>query len=364
MKKAVIQEKLNFKKMGGLLPIIIQDYYNNEVLMLGFMNEDAWKLTLKTKKVHYWSRKKKRLWMKGEESGHIQIVKEIYLDNDNDTLLIKVQQIGGAVEDGYRSCFFKMRQRGGFRIVGQKIFDPQKVYENYSERITFVLPAGSLYATTIMLFNLAGYQMELRGNRSFKPEMRHEENIKLVVARSQEIPGFIESGRVDMGITGIDLIEEYGVSITNLGDLGYNENGLGKIHWVLAVPKEHRLNYKTLKDFSKKKISTEIPHITKQYFTERGIYPTIQSSVGTTESKAPFFSDAIVDICETGTSLKQNGLIPLYILKSSTAHVFANNNSLGYGWKRRKIEEIAERLKKASKKLPKNQKLFVKLPSN
>ena len=93
--------------MGGLLPAIIQDNQNGEVLMVGFMNEEAWKKTKKTGKVHYYSRKKKRIWIKGEESGHFQHVREVYLDNDNDTLLIKVKQIGGACEDGYRSCFDK-----------------------------------------------------------------------------------------------------------------------------------------------------------------------------------------------------------------------------------------------------------------
>lgn len=87
--------KLNFEKMNGLLPVVIQDYENGEVLMVGFMNPEAWELTLKTGKVHYWSRKKQRIWMKGEQSGHFQHVKQVFADNDQDTLLIKVNQLGG-----------------------------------------------------------------------------------------------------------------------------------------------------------------------------------------------------------------------------------------------------------------------------
>jgi ATP phosphoribosyltransferase len=357
------KEKLNFAKLGGLIPAVIQDYQNNEVLMIGFMNEDAWKLTNKTGKVHYWSRKKKRLWMKGEESGHFQFVKEIYLDNDNDSLLIKVDQIGGAVEDGYRSCFYKMKRGNRFVTIGHKIFDPKKVYKNYSDTIIFAIPSGSLYSTTIMLFGLAGYQLELRGERSFKPSIRGRKDVKLVVARAEEIPHLIESEEVDIGLTGTDLVEETGVSVTDLADLQYNEHGRGPVNWVLAVPKEKVRNFRGLHDFSGKKISTELVNTTKQYFLKHNISVSIESSVGTTEAKAPFFADAIVDLCETGESLRDNGLVPLYNIRASTVHLFANNHSMGYGWKRRKIEEITEKMKAGIKKLPRNPKHFIKLPN-
>src|SRR5574340_326780 len=151
-----MNNQLNFAKMGGLIPVVIQDYQNNEVLMVGFMDKKAWELTNKTGKVHYWSRKKKRIWLKGEESGHYQYIKEIYLDNDDDSLLIKVKQLGGAGEDGYRSCFYKMKHGNRFVTIGHKVFDPKKVYKNYCDTIVFVIPSGSLYSTTIMLLGLAG----------------------------------------------------------------------------------------------------------------------------------------------------------------------------------------------------------------
>jgi len=113
----------------GLIPAIIQDYRNGQVLMKGYMNEEALRRTLREGKVCFWSRSRRCLWLKGETSGNFQIVKEIYFDCDGDALLIKVDQKGGACHLGYRSCFFrKITEDGGFRIVGEKVFDPDKVY--------------------------------------------------------------------------------------------------------------------------------------------------------------------------------------------------------------------------------------------
>jgi len=113
----------------GLIPAIIQDYRNGQVLMLGYMNEEALRRTLREGKVCFWSRSRRCLWLKGETSGNFQIVKEIYFDCDGDALLIKVDQKGGACHLGYRSCFFRrITEDGGFRIVGEKVFDPDKVY--------------------------------------------------------------------------------------------------------------------------------------------------------------------------------------------------------------------------------------------
>ncbi len=122
--------EIDFKKGKGLVPVIIQDATTNEVLMLGYMNQEAWKETLKRKKVTFWSRSRKALWMKGETSGHFQKVKEIYLDCDGDALLIKVNQIGeAACHTGYRSCFHHRYKNGGWKISGKKIFDPKEVYK-------------------------------------------------------------------------------------------------------------------------------------------------------------------------------------------------------------------------------------------
>lgn len=107
MKTNQILKKINFTKMNGLIPVITQDFKTNKVLMVGFMNKEALKKTLKEGKTTYWSRTRKKLWTKGETSGHFQRVQEIWLDCDNDSLLIKVKQIGNVCHTGQKTCFFR-----------------------------------------------------------------------------------------------------------------------------------------------------------------------------------------------------------------------------------------------------------------
>ena len=126
--------RLNFEKCGGLIPTIVQDFKTGEVFMLAFMNERAWQETLNTGQATYWSRTRQELWVKGQTSGNVQLVKEIRIDCDDDTVLLKVEQVGGAAcHTGYRSCFFKKVVHGSLRVVGEKIFEPEEVYKS-SER--------------------------------------------------------------------------------------------------------------------------------------------------------------------------------------------------------------------------------------
>jgi len=119
----------DFSKQGGLLPVIVQEEESGMVLMLAYMNELAWEKTIESGKAHYWSRSRQKLWLKGEESGHVQLVREIYLDCDLDTILLKVEQIGGAAcHTGYRSCFYRRYKDGQEELVGEKVFDPKEVY--------------------------------------------------------------------------------------------------------------------------------------------------------------------------------------------------------------------------------------------
>lgn len=123
-------QKLNFQKGDGLLPAIVQDYASNEVLMLAYINEQAWEKTLATGKAHYWSRSRNSLWLKGESSSHVQLVKEILVDCDEDTVVYRVQQLGGAAcHKGYRSCFFRKVDGETFTIKDEPVFDPQEVYK-------------------------------------------------------------------------------------------------------------------------------------------------------------------------------------------------------------------------------------------
>lgn len=121
-------DKICFNK-EGLIPAIVQDFETGEVLMMAWMNREALEKTLETDKTHFWSRSRKRIWLKGEISGHYQLVKEIRVDCDEDVLLIKVEQVKAACHTGYRSCFFrKVNEKGELELVAEKVFEPKKIY--------------------------------------------------------------------------------------------------------------------------------------------------------------------------------------------------------------------------------------------
>jgi phosphoribosyl-AMP cyclohydrolase len=120
---------LDFDKAGGLVPAVAQDADSGEVLMLAWMNREAFEETIRTGRAVYFSRSRNKLWRKGEESGHIQEVAGVYIDCDADTVLLKVRQVGGAAcHEGYKSCFFRKLDSGELTIVSERIFDPKNVY--------------------------------------------------------------------------------------------------------------------------------------------------------------------------------------------------------------------------------------------
>ena len=123
--------EMDFDKGGGLLPAIAQDYRSGKVLMLAYINRASFEKSLETGEVHYWSRSRGELWHKGGTSGHVQKIREIYTDCDNDTVLFKVEQVGGAAcHTGFETCFHRLIDSNGeSRIVGERVFDPDKVYK-------------------------------------------------------------------------------------------------------------------------------------------------------------------------------------------------------------------------------------------
>lgn len=124
-------ELLQFEKGDGLLPAIVQDHLTNEVLMLAYINEEAWQKTLETGKAHYWSRSRNKLWLKGETSGHQQLIKEILVDCDADTVVYRVEQLGGAAcHTGHRSCFYRRVRDKDIEVIDEPVFDPGEVYKN------------------------------------------------------------------------------------------------------------------------------------------------------------------------------------------------------------------------------------------
>ncbi len=121
--------ELDFDKCGGLVPAIAQDYLSGEVLMLAYVNPESWALTLATGLAHYWSRSRKRLWKKGESSGNVQEVREVRVDCDRDTVLLRVRQVGeAACHTGYRSCFYRRLDGEGLVTDGVRVFDPDQVH--------------------------------------------------------------------------------------------------------------------------------------------------------------------------------------------------------------------------------------------
>ncbi len=122
--------EIDFKKGNGLVPVIAQDFATGDVLMMAYMNKEAWEKTLESGKVHYWSRSRNKLWLKGESSGHVQILKEAFVDCDLDTILVKVEQLGGAAcHKGYRSCFFRKVEDNQLKVIGKQVFDPEEIYK-------------------------------------------------------------------------------------------------------------------------------------------------------------------------------------------------------------------------------------------
>ncbi|NQT12575.1 MAG: phosphoribosyl-AMP cyclohydrolase [Planctomycetes bacterium] len=120
----------DFSKGGGLLPAIAQDAESGEVLMMAYMNRESYAETLATGRAVYYSRSRKRLWRKGEESGNVQEVRALYVDCDRDTILLEVRQIGGAAcHEGYKSCFYRQVTPEGLKVMGERVFDPAEVYK-------------------------------------------------------------------------------------------------------------------------------------------------------------------------------------------------------------------------------------------
>jgi phosphoribosyl-AMP cyclohydrolase len=124
----VSAETPNFERPDSLISAVVQDAVTGQVLMLAHMNREAWLQTLATGETVYYSRSRGRLWKKGEESGHVQRVREIYVDCDADAVLLKVEQVGAACHEGYESCFFRRYKNGQWELVGKRVFDPKTVY--------------------------------------------------------------------------------------------------------------------------------------------------------------------------------------------------------------------------------------------
>jgi ATP phosphoribosyltransferase len=203
--------------------------------------------------------------------------------------------------------------------------------------LTFGLPSGSLMEATLALFKRAGYSIS-GTSRSYRPPVDDPE-LRLRMLRAQEISRYVEGGFLDCGITGRDWVEENGSQVEVLAELPYSKATANPTRWVIAVPEDSP--YKSVKDLEGKRIATEAVGLTRRYFESMGVTAEFEFSWGATEVKVPDLVDAIVDITETGSSLRANKLRILETIIESYPVFVAGKAAVADKWKREKMERIA-----------------------
>lgn len=205
------------------------------------------------------------------------------------------------------------------------------------------LPKGSLQDTTFKLFKNAGYSIKLL-ERSYVPAIDDPELEGLVI-RAQEMARYVEDGILDMGITGYDWVLEQDAKVVELVRLKYGKVGFRGVKWVVAVPNESPIQ--TIEDLQGKKIATELVGYTKRFLKKKGIDAAVEFSWGATEVKPPLLADAIIEVTETGASLRANNLRIVDTILESETVLIANRNAWKDEWKRQKMESITILLKGA-----------------
>jgi ATP phosphoribosyltransferase len=206
------------------------------------------------------------------------------------------------------------------------------------------IPKGSLERSTIELFQRAGWRIAI-SSRNYFPVIDDQE-IYCALIRAQEMARYVESGVLDIGLTGLDWILEYDANVDIITDLVYSKVSTKKARWVLAVPEGSDI--KSIEDCAGKTISTELVNFTRKYFEERGIPVNVEFSWGATEAKVvEGLVDAIVEVTETGTTIRAHGLTIIHTLLETNTKLIANPESMKVPWKKKKIQQIAQLLKGA-----------------
>ena len=198
------------------------------------------------------------------------------------------------------------------------------------------LPKGSLQESTFRLFKKAGFQVHV-GTRSLYPSFDDPEMTGLLL-RAQEMATHVGSGVLDVGLTGLDWTKETGAKVKLVSDLNYAKGGLGPVRWVLAVPQGSRV--KKAEDLEGKRVATELVKVSRDYFRKKGVTVDLEFSWGATEVKPPLLADAIVELTETGTSLRAHNLRIVETVMESTTKLIANHEAWKNPWKRKKIENL------------------------
>ena len=203
-------------------------------------------------------------------------------------------------------------------------------------RLRVGIPKGSLQETTKRLFALAGFDLRISG-RSYYPDIDDPE-LQCILIRPQEMARYVELGVLDCAITGLDWLQETGADVAELADLKAPWPNYGTVRWVMAVKEDSPFN--DVKDLAGKRIATEAVGMTRRFLAEHGVNADVEFSWGATEVKPPILADAIMDVSETGSSLRANNLKVIHLVLQSTPRFIANHGSLQAGWKKLKIDRL------------------------
>ena len=203
-------------------------------------------------------------------------------------------------------------------------------------RLKLGLPKGSLQEASVQLFRRAGFEITINP-RSYFPHIDDAE-IECMLIRAQEMARYVEDGVLDAGLTGKDWILENQAAVVEVADLVYAKQTMGKVRWVLAVPE--KAPYRSIKDLEGKTIATELVKVTERYLSQNGVKAKVEFSWGATEVKPPVLADAIVEVTETGSSLRANGLRIIDTVLESNTKFIVNHVAWEDEWKRNKIETV------------------------
>lgn len=206
-----------------------------------------------------------------------------------------------------------------------------------SNKLRLGIPKGSLQDATIALFERAGWRIYANG-RSYFPAIDDPE-VECMLIRAQEMARYVSHGALDAGLTGNDWVTESGLTVATIASLTYSKQSRQKVRWVLAVPEDSP--YQRAEDLANKIIATELVEVTRNYFSARHIPVQVDFSWGATEVKPPVLADAIVEVTETGSSLRANRLRILETVLESETQLIANVDACRDAWKKQKIENIA-----------------------
>ena len=213
------------------------------------------------------------------------------------------------------------------------------------KKLKFGIPKGSLQQATVNLFAKSGWKINVNNGRSYFPDI-NDDAVECTICRAQEMSRYVENGTIDAGLTGRDWIEENGSDVLVVDDLVYSKVSQKPARWVLAVAADSAI--KELEDLEGKKIATELTNFTRRYFKERNIQVEVEFSWGATEAKVVSgLADAIVEVTETGSTLRAHGLKIIHELMTSNTQLIANKKAYKDSWKKGKIDQIILLLKGA-----------------